>query len=414
MRSTHVRRLPRLHPAMVLAAGLLALPGCGSEQPSPTAPDERPSPAVSAVAALSFFQLSASWLWTCGVTTDNRAYCWGNNDQGYLGDGTIIDRAAPVAVLGGLRFRHISGGGDVTCAVTTDFHGYCWGNNQRGELGDGTTTERHSPVAVVGGLRFRQIEVGFLHACGLTYPDNRVYCWGWNRDGQLGLGTRTGPEGCSGFGPCSTKPVPISSTLTFRQVTAGWYHSCAVTTDERLFCWGLNSSGQVGDSTSVFRRANPSRVGRSQRWRQVDGGIEHTCAVTTGDQAFCWGNGRDGQLGNGHTYLSFWPRAVAGEHAFRRVTAGGGHTCGETPSNGAWCWGAGGALGDGTTTQSLIPVAVTGGLFFSQLSAGRSYTCGRTPAGVGYCWGTNANGQLGLGAVDFVPHPSPTPIGAPM
>jgi hypothetical protein len=148
----------------------------------------------------------------------------------------------------------------------------------------------------------------------------------------------------------------------------------------------------------------------------VDGGNEFTCAVTTGDQAFCWGNGRGGELGNGHAYLSFWPRAVAGKHAFRRVTAGGKHACGETPSNGAWCWGEnGGALGDGTTSpSSLIPVAVTGGLFFSQLSAGYVHTCGRTPAAVGYCWGRNFNGQLGLGAPDVTPHTSPTPIGPPI
>jgi alpha-tubulin suppressor-like RCC1 family protein len=402
MRSTRVPHLPRL-PAVLVAAGLFAVQGCGPEQTAPTVSEERPSPAVTAAAALSFFQLSGGWGRTCGVTTDNRAYCWGDNAEGYLGDGTITDRTAPVAVLGGLRFRQISAGAAATCGVTTDFHAYCWGSNSIGTLGDGTTTDRHSPSAVAGGHRFRQLEVGFLHTCGLTYPDNRVYCWGRNSDGQLGLGTRD-------FAPHSS-PTPISSTLTFRQVTSGWSHSCAVTTDERLFCWGLNSSGQVGDSSSVFRRTKPSRVGRSQQWRQVDGGNDFTCAVTTGNQAFCWGNGREGQLGNNHTYLSFWPRAVSGKHAFRRVTAGGLHACGETPSNGAWCWGR---TPETAPIPSLIPVAVTGGLFFSQLSAGYGHTCGRTPAGVGYCWGSNGSGQLGLGTTDLNNHASPTPIGPPM
>ncbi|MGH7515011.1 MAG: RCC1 domain-containing protein [Gemmatimonadales bacterium] len=409
-----MRALPLLAVSMA-TSGLLAILGCGPDQPPPTAPEDRPALAVSATAAaLSFFQMSSGWMRTCGVTTDNRGYCWGNNDEGYLGDGTTTNRTAPTAVAGGLRFRQISTGAAFTCGVTTDFQAYCWGFGGRGDLGNGGTDEHDSPVAVAGGHQFRQVGAGFDHACGLTYPDNRVYCWGGNADGQLGIGNRSGPDVCP-YGVCSVKPVPIASTLTFRQVTAGWSHACAVTTDDRLFCWGLNSSGQVGDSTSIFRRATPSRVGRSQRWKLAAGGRDFTCAVTTAEQAFCWGNGRLGQIGNGHAYLSFWPRPVAGKHAFRRVTAGGDHACGETPSNGAWCWGANpaGTLGDGTTTGSLIPVAVTGGLFFSQLSAGVAHTCGRTPAGVGYCWGTNANGELGLGNVDFTPHPSPTPIGPP-
>ena len=247
---------------------------------------------------------------------------------------------------------------------------------------------------------------GSSHVCGVSYPDNRVYCWGGNRDGELGVGTRSGPEDCIAtvrqFGACSTKPVPIASTLTFRQVAVGFHHSCAVSTDDRTVLLGLNSSGQVGDSPTVFRRAKPSRVGASQHWKQVDAGDEYTCAVTTGEQAFCWGNGRLGEIGNNHTYLSYWPRLVSGNHAFRRVTAGGTHACGETPSNGAWCWGQG-ALGDPTKDQSLVPVVVSGGLFFSQLSAGRGNTCGRTPAGVGYCWGGNTNGELGIGTIDFAP-----------
>jgi alpha-tubulin suppressor-like RCC1 family protein len=410
------RRAPAgkgLYPAGMATLGLLAILGCGPDQSSPTAPQDRAEPAASATAAaLSFYQLSAGWMRTCGVTTDNRAYCWGDNAEGYLGDGTTTDRLSPTAVVGGLHFRQITTGAAFTCGVTTDFRAYCWGFGGRGDLGNGGTAEHDSPVAVTGGHQFRHVDAGFDHACGLTYPDNRVYCWGQNADGQLGIGTRTGPESCPFSPACSLKPVPIASTLTFRQVASGWFHSCAITTDDRLFCWGLNSSGQVGDSTSVFRRTRPSRVGRSHHWKQVDGGNDFTCAVTTTEQAFCWGNGRDGQIGNGHTYLSFWPRLVAGKHAFRRVTAGGKHACGETPSSVGWCWGLG-ALGVATTTQSLVPVAVSGGLFFSQLSAGYGTTCGRTPAAVGYCWGSNTNGELGLGQADFTPHLLPTPIGPP-
>jgi alpha-tubulin suppressor-like RCC1 family protein len=274
--------------------------------------------------------------------------------------------------------------------VTTDYRAYCWGANERGELGDGTTTQRLTPVPVGGGLRFRQVETNLVHTCGVTYPDNRAYCWGSNSEGELGNGPRED----------RLTPVAVAGGLTFRQVSAGYYHTCGVTTDNRVFCWGNNRYGQIGDSSTVYRRPRPSRVAGGRQFRQVDAGAEYNCAVTTDYRAFCWGNGRYGQIGNGKTYLSFWPRAVVGGLSFERVTAAWEHTCGETTGNRAYCWGTNynGQLGDGTTTQRLTPVAVAGGLSFSQLSAGISHTCGRTPAAVAYCWGRNFDGQLGNGS----------------
>ncbi len=140
----------------------------------------------------------------------------------------------------------------------------------------------------------------------------------------------------------------------------------------------------------------------TRRFRQIDAGSEYTCAVTTDNRAFCWGNGRHGQIGDGKNYLRFLPSAVAGGHQFERVTTGEYHTCAETTLNRAYCWGSNGppvrvngvwsqdvsgVIGDGTTTQRLTPVAVAGGLFFSQVSAGYSQSCGRTDTGVAYCWG---------------------------
>jgi alpha-tubulin suppressor-like RCC1 family protein len=142
----------------------------------------------------------------------------------------------------------------------------------------------------------------------------------------------------------------------------------------------------------------------------VDTGGGHTCAVTTDNRAFCWGNGRQGAVGNGKAYLSFWPKAVAGGLSFERVTTGASHTCGETTDNRAYCWGynvENGAVGDGTTTMRLTPVAVAGGHFFRQVSAGASHTCGRTAASVAYCWGGNLYGQLGDGTTASSSTPVP-------
>jgi alpha-tubulin suppressor-like RCC1 family protein len=187
--------------------------------------------------------------------------------------------------------------------------------------------------------------------------------------------------------------------MTFRDLGLGFDHTCALTTENRAFCWGGNRYGQVGDSTNT-QRLTPTRVATGRTFKQIDASSLTSCAVTATDgRAFCWGHGRQGQLGNGKAYVSLWPRAVSGGLTFDRVSVGSAHVCGETTTNKAYCWGYNfyGELGDGTTTTRLTPVAVKGGHFFSQVSAGGDHTCGRTSESVGYCWGHNDFGQLGDG-----------------
>src|SRR5207247_1798389 len=133
-------------PAIVVAAL-----GCRENAESPTAPEAGPTLDITPALVLSFRQVSAGGLHTCGVTTSNVAYCWGANGHGQLGDGTITLRSRPVAVAGGHSFRQVSTGDRHTCGLTTDNRVYCWGFNIAGQLGDGTTTDRLRPTAVAGG-----------------------------------------------------------------------------------------------------------------------------------------------------------------------------------------------------------------------------------------------------------------------
>lgn len=392
--------------APMVAAGLLiAALGCREDAESPTAPEPATALATSATQALAFYQVSAGFTHTCGVTTDNRGYCWGSNGYGNLGDGTETDRTRPVAVTGGLRFHQISTGQYSTCAVTTDYRAYCWGYNGYGQLGDGSAVvSRATPTPVAGGIKFAQVETGATHACGVSYPEQRVYCWGDNSYGQLGDGTTS----------FRRTPVPLAGGLRFRQVSTGGTHACGVTTDNKAFCWGSNEYGQLGDRTEVPQRNSPALVADGHQFQQVDAGELHTCAVTTDHRAFCWGNGRNGEIGNGKKYLSFWPRPVAGGLRFDRVTAGTFVSCGETTVNRVYCWGSNGVgqLGDGTTTSRLTPVAVAGGLYFAQASNGSGHTCARTAQGKAYCWGFNSGGELGDGS--YTNRLKPTAVAGPM
>jgi alpha-tubulin suppressor-like RCC1 family protein len=328
--------------------------------------------------------------YTCGVTLEDRAYCWGANIYGRLGDGTVeTDRLTPVAVAGGLRFRMVHAGGLHTCGLTTDDRAYCWGLNLDGQLGDGTTAYyRLTPTAVAGGRRFRLLRVGYEHSCAVT-PFDVTYCWGSNLDGQLGDGTTTD----------RLKPVRVVGGLEFKQLSGGNYHTCGVTTAERAYCWGFNAQGQVGDGTTM-QRLRPTLVAGGLRFRQVSGGGLHTCGLTLENRAHCWGLNADGQLGDGTTTTyRLTPVLVVGGLRFDHLSAGNYGTCGVTTVNQPYCWGrnSDGEVGDGTTTSRLRPTAVGGGRRFSGIWGGDGHACGVTSEDRAYCWGENSSGQVGDG-----------------
>jgi alpha-tubulin suppressor-like RCC1 family protein len=396
----------------LILAGLaiLAGAGCSDDAASPAAPVVETAPAVLASsAALVFRQVSAGGDHTCGVTTGDRAYCWGDNFMGQLGIGAYANQfcmdwddcvTRPAPVVGGLRLRVVSAGFRHSCGITTDDRAYCWGWNMNGALGIGTSTGPDIcvgnesdvwcstvPVAVLGGLHFRNVSVGFSHTCAITV-DGLVYCWGYNYSGQLGDGTTI----------TRLKPRLVAAGLRFSSVSAGGGYTCALTTEARAYCWGYNANGELGDSTHVDR-LRPVRVVGGRKFRQLDAGLAHTCAIASDSRAYCWGKGDAGELGVGRVLTSFWPRRVAGGLSFDRVTTGDSHTCAEATDNRAYCWGYG--LGAGTELKHLAPVPVSGGLLFAQLAAGGSHTCGLPAVRAVYCWGENRFGQLGDGTLDF-------------
>lgn len=228
----------------------------------------------------AFRQVSAGEQLTCGVTTDDLAYCWGANSNGQLGigndegpescftgDNTETCSTRPVRVRRGLAFRQVSAALGHACGVTTENVAFCWGSNGFGQLGNRTNTGPElcvngnpcstRPVRVAGGLAFNGVAVGVFHTCGVA-TSGTAYCWGANGSGELGVGSRTGPEKCFGA-PCSTRPVAVVGDRVFRSVRAGATYSCGVTMGNVALCWGLNSFGQLGDGTTE-RRLRPRRV----------------------------------------------------------------------------------------------------------------------------------------------------------
>jgi alpha-tubulin suppressor-like RCC1 family protein len=320
---------------------------------------------------------------SCGITQDNRIYCWGTM-SGFFG--------------GSLRFRLVSVGLDHTCAVSTDDLAYCWGANFSGQLGDGTITSRTSPVPVFGGRRWSLVRAGGFHTCGVTLS-NQGFCWGKDSQGQLGNGTDDFNR--------HQRPVPVAGGLSWRQIIPGISTTCGVTTGNKGYCWGNGDGGQIGDGTTVAERHSPRAVAGGLSFRQVAAGGSQSCGVTQDDQAFCWGGNSEGQVGDGTNTRRLKPVRVAGGLRFSRISPAQVHTCATTTTDRAYCWGSNmsGQLGDGTTTNRSVPVAVRGGLLIDLVSAGsgaggNSFTCGLTTGDKAYCWGWNFVGQLGDGTTD--------------
>jgi alpha-tubulin suppressor-like RCC1 family protein len=257
---------------------------------------------------------------TCGLTTTGAAYCWGRNDDGQIGDGTEdIDRLAPTRVAGNLKFTSINSGRDHTCGLTNAGTAYCWGDNGDGELGDGTTVKKTTPTAVTGGLKFTIIDAGDSDTCALTSAGT-AYCWGYDQAGSLGTG---GTENAN-------SPQAVIGGHTFISISAGDDHTCGLTTAGAAYCWGYNEDGELGDGTTEYSlEAGPRAVIGNLIFTSVmangHNSGNQSCGITRAGDAYCWGYNGSGQLGDGTTDPSdgAGPQLVVGGLKWMQDAGGG-------------------------------------------------------------------------------------------
>ena len=358
-----------------------------------------PVTAAPATGAVSFPNerviVAAGGRHSCSINDAGLAQCWGANDQGQLGDGTLADNAGPATVAGELTFSQVSAGGSHTCGVTRDGDVYCWGNNDRGQLGDATTLQRNTPVRAGANGTFRLVRTGNEHSCALSRAGT-VSCWGSNSYGQLGT------DG----GLTSSRPADVAAGARFGALAVGRNHTCGITLSGEMYCWGSNNAGQLGDGTRDDRRV-PTRVAAGVKFVSAAAGSQHTCGVAAGGEVYCWGRNNYGQLATGAGDRA-QPTRVETDVLFSTVAAGAVHSCARTAAGQVYCWGRNtfGQVGDGTTTDRPAPVRVTGIGPAATVQASGAHTCAATTSGETYCWGYNVEGQIGDGSRNHQSRPA--------
>lgn len=337
----------------------------------------------------------------CGDATDGNVYCWGENGFGQLGDGTTTSRrVVPVRVIApaGVQLSGVVTGYMHSCASGSDGKTYCWGRNTEGQLGhNSTTSSSPTPVKVSTptGVRFSNLTSHFSHTCA-EGDNGRAYCWGYNGHGRLGNGSTT----------ISRTPVTVRAPagVTLTGLAAGESHTCANGSDGKVYCWGLGVYGQLGNGTTASQSTVPkvTTPPTGVTLSNVRAGGEFNCATGSDTNIYCWGSNSSGQVGDGSSTerLDRPTRVnVPVGVTLSGLTLGGDYVCAFGSDAKQYCWGANSVsqYGSGNTTAYTAPFGFTpaiGGI--TSLAAGGYFTCGLT-AGSAYCWGWNSGGQLGDG-----------------
>ena len=336
---------------------------------------------------------------SCAVDPSARVWCWGYNDGGQLGTGTIVPQNAPTrsAHDPAVRFRAVRAGigaSRLTCALSESLLVYCWGESA---MGNGSASQRiAAPVQMPIGVQFDDVQVGRDHACARSIT-RRVYCWGANGSGQTGQSALARV----------LIPTVVSAVDSVESIAVAADASCAATARGEVWCWGINSRGELA-SGDTLPRAEPRRVPGLPAVRRVFAGEQHLCASTdTG--LWCWGRNDAGQLASDRPTDQRAPLRITSATGtpYRQLSGGTRHSCAITATGAIECWGANtdGQLGTGDTRDARTPQRLTafGDVRFSAIGLSGNTSCALSVAGELFCWGSDAQGQLGNG-------PAPSPL----
>ena len=332
---------------------------------------------TSVLVDISVSQVSMGESHTCVLSTTGTVYCWGENTAGQLGrePSALTFSAAPLKVNApNIRFTQISAGMNHTCALSVSGTAYCWGFNWSGQLGiDSTLRYVAMPSAVVGGKRFKSVFAGAYSTCGLSV-DGAAFCWGLNSSNELG----------AKVGYSSAFPVEVSGGWTYEKVVTGEGNlTCGIETGGRILCWG--------ESSSNFGPVELNLFGESFSGAVLGVGSRHMCLVRASVNLRCYSNYSNELLGVGSNNSEGMGKSKGTlPEQFSVIALGVSETCGLTPAGKTYCWGA-------------LPQLVDTPNRFLAIELFKSRKCAVSTQNQLYCWGKDADGKSKSGVVTSTP-----------
>lgn len=354
-------------------------------------------------------QLSVSQDYACALIAGGEIRCWGANGGGQHGDGTMMEHYRPT-VANFMGAVEISTGYEHMCARRADGTVWCWGAGSNGQLGNGAMDRSLTPVQVMGITTATKIVTGLYASCALL-ANRTVQCWGRGTD----LGNGTGAQSAV---PVMVENLPDATDIAMGSFGTGAQSmtTCALRMGGGIRCWGNGVDGQIGDGTRNSARRATDVMGITNA-RSIDVGGRHACAVLMDNTVRCWGNGESGELGEAAMEIRTMPVAVAGINNAQTISLGDWFSCAILMDGQLTCWGEGGRaqLGRGMIpplgmSRSPMPAPVVNLTQVRMHGGGVDHACAVTGDGTTWCWGDNQAGELGDGMTSSERFPTPQPV----
>ena len=333
---------------------------------------------------------------------DGKVWGWGYNSLGFLGNNSTISKLTPVSIHGvNKTFCSIGSGEYHSFALDKNGRVWCWGYNNAGQLGDNSITQRNTPVSIHGANKtFCSIATnGGTHSISID-KNGKIWSWGLNTYGQLGNNSTVS----------NRTPVSIhGANKTFCSIDGNVQFSVSIDKNGRIWCWGYNSNGQLGDNTVISKNTPVSILGTNKTFCSISVGNHyastgnHVIAIDKNGRIWSWGQSAFGSLGDNSNIDKCTPVSIHGVNkTFCSIASGNQHSMAIDKNGRIWCWGynSNGQLGDNSITTKRTPVSIHGvNKTFCQISAGYWHSIGIDKNGNIWSWGYNSNGQLGVNSV---------------
>jgi alpha-tubulin suppressor-like RCC1 family protein len=354
----------------------------------------RCSPIAIAGALKTFCYITLGQNYGMAIDLRGRAWGWGTNDGGRIGDNTTSTRLTPVSVLGAVKtFCEISIAQSTTLGLDKNGQLWAWGTGTNGQLGNNNVVTNFSTPISVSGTKKTFCKIGGgVTASYAVDRYGKLWSWGYQFYGELG----------NNF-PITWSPISVTAARTFSKIAIGTDHGISIDRNGRVFGWGRNQYGEIGDNTLVSKRSPVSILGANKTFCKISSGFGYNLAIDKNGRVWGWGFNNNGQVGNNSTVSVGTPVSILGSiKTFCEIATGDSHSLGITNGGRAWSWGFNiyGALGDNSVVSKRTPVSILGAVkTFCKISAGQYHSASIDKNGRGWTWGYNNFGQLGDNSV---------------